>query len=45
VLVDGYFAGRISMTAYGVDVACPPDNGGGPSASLPDQLSPEQTNA
>jgi 4,5-DOPA dioxygenase extradiol len=45
VLVDGYFAGGISMTAYGVDLACPPDNGGGPSAALPDQVPPEETNA
>ena len=45
VLVDGYFAGGISMTAYGVDVACPPDRGGGPSATIPDQVPPEETNA
>lgn len=45
VLVDGYVAGGISMTAYGVDLACPPDNGGGPGAPIPDQVPPEQTNA
>lgn len=44
VLVDGYFAGAISMTAYGVDVACPTENGGGPSAAIPDQVPPDQTN-
>lgn len=44
VLVDGYFGGSISMTAYGLDVACPPDNGGGPGAPLPTEISPEKTN-
>jgi 4,5-DOPA dioxygenase extradiol len=45
VLADGYFAGGISMTSYGVGVACPPDTGGGPSAPIPDELPPEATNA
>ena len=44
VLVDGYFAGSISMTAYGLDIACPPDSGGGPGAPLPTEIPPEKTN-
>ncbi|HEY5925321.1 MAG TPA: 4,5-DOPA dioxygenase extradiol [Kofleriaceae bacterium] len=44
VLVDGYFAGAISMTAYGIDVPCPPERGGGPSAELPERVPPEHTN-
>ncbi|HUQ08143.1 MAG TPA: 4,5-DOPA dioxygenase extradiol [Kofleriaceae bacterium] len=44
VLVDGYFAGGISMTAYGLDIACPAENTGGPGAPLPAETPPEQTN-
>jgi 4,5-DOPA dioxygenase extradiol len=44
VLVDGYFAGSISMTGYGLDIACPPENTGGPGAPLPADVPPEKTN-
>jgi 4,5-DOPA dioxygenase extradiol len=44
VLLDGYFAGSISMTAYGLDVACPAENAGGPGAPLPNEIPPEKTN-
>jgi 4,5-DOPA dioxygenase extradiol len=45
VLVDGYFGGSISMTAYGVDVAGPDPADGRGSAALPDVVPPEKTNA
>ncbi|HLU67188.1 MAG TPA: class III extradiol ring-cleavage dioxygenase, partial [Kofleriaceae bacterium] len=44
VLCDGTFAGSVSMTAYGIDVPCPPPSDGGAGAPLPGDLAPEQTN-
>jgi 4,5-DOPA dioxygenase extradiol len=45
VLVDGYAAGSLSMTAYTVDATCPrvPVGGDG-AAALPDHLDPEDIN-
>lgn len=42
--MDGYFAGSISMTSYGLDVACPEEAAGGPGAPLPSEVPPEKTN-
>jgi 4,5-DOPA dioxygenase extradiol len=45
VLVDGYPAGSLSMTAYTLDAACPAaGEGGAAAAGLPDDLDPEEIN-
>ena len=45
VLVDGYAAGSLSMTAYTLDPACPPAvSRGAGAAALPDHLDPEDIN-
>jgi 4,5-DOPA dioxygenase extradiol len=48
VLVEGYAHGSLSMTAYTLDVACPPhESSTAGSVPLPDPhlLPPEETNA
>jgi 4,5-DOPA dioxygenase extradiol len=41
---EGYAYGSLSMTCYGLDVACPESKQTGPAASLPSNVPPDETN-
>jgi len=43
-LIEGYAFGSISMSCYGLSVRCPEAQSAAPSAPLPGQLAPEDTN-